>query len=138
MTTRTWIAAPESNPLTGMNATPLIDVLLVLLIMFIMTVPIMTHAVKINMPGQATDETVRPPVVRVDIEYGGAVLVDGRELSLAQLERYFGAMGSKSNQPEIRIHANQRVKYERFAQVIAIAQRQGLHRIAVGGVSSDR
>ena len=137
MTTRTsWIAVPETHPVAGMNATPLIDVLLVLLIMFIITVPIMTHVVKLDTPGIPRSEAA-PPVVHIEIEYGGAVAVNGRELDAAALERYLKSLRTLPLQPEIRIRSSERAKYEQFAQVMAMAQRNGLQRIAVSGSHND-
>ena len=137
MTTRTsWMAVPETHPVAGMNATPLIDVLLVLLVMFIITVPIMTHVVKLDMP-ISDHSNVVPPVVHVEIEYGGAIAVNGRELDVAALERYFKSLREQALPPEIRVHTSDRAKYERFAQVIAIAQRNGLQRITVSGGHTD-
>ncbi|MET0984407.1 MAG: biopolymer transporter ExbD, partial [Steroidobacteraceae bacterium] len=120
MTTRTsWIAVPEAHPI--MNATPLIDVLLVLLIMFIISVPIMTHTVRLDMPG--IGDAPAMPIVRVEIEYGGVVVVNHRVLDAGQLERYFKSLSTLSSQPLVRIYTNERATYERFAQVMAMAQR---------------
>jgi biopolymer transport protein ExbD len=105
-----------------MNATPLIDVLLVLLVILIMTLPIATHAVKLNLP--QPHEGTPPPVVRVDIFSDRSIYWDGEPIaSDAVLAQKFLAAANASNPPLIRITPERRTPYERVVQVMAAAQR---------------
>jgi biopolymer transport protein ExbD len=124
-----WVSIHDSRPVSGLNVTPLIDVMLVLLILFIITLPIMTHTVKIGLG--AGSEGVPPPIIRVDIEYGGAAVVDGQVLDGEALDRFFAAAYARDSRSEVRIFTSDRARYERFAQVVASAQRGGFTRIGM-------
>jgi biopolymer transport protein ExbD len=124
----------ENDPMVEMNTTPLIDVMLVLLIMLIVTLPIMTHAVKLDMPtGKSPPPLVEPIVINVTIDYDGTVLWDGNPTSLKQLERYFETEAKKDPQPEVHIRPDARAKYDIVEQVMASAQRNGIERMGLIG-----
>ncbi len=123
--------ADGANPMVEMNMTPLIDVLLVLLIMFIVTIPVMTHAVKLDMP-HATNQpppTVLPEVIDLEIDFDGTVVWNGTVVSLSQLEGYFGQESQKDPQPEIHLRPDRRARYGVVATVLATAQRNRMKRI---------
>jgi len=105
-----------------LNATPLIDVMLVLLVILIITLPVATHAVKLNLPhGHAT---APQPSIRVDIVADGAIYWNGEELaSLDQLHTKLIAAARDSNAPRINVVPEKRTRYELVAQVLALAQR---------------
>jgi biopolymer transport protein ExbD len=124
-------ARGDSEPLMEMNTTPLIDVLLVLLIMFIMSLPMMTHAVKLDMQS-GNGPAVPRETVNVEIDFDGTVLWNGVMVeSYAQLEQFFRASSRKAEQPELRIMANARSRYDTLAHVLAMAKRNGMERIGI-------
>jgi len=121
----------STAPMCDMNMTPLIDVLLVLLIMFIVTLPVMTHAVKLDMP-QANNNpppTVLPEVIDIDVDFDGTIVWNGTVVSLGQIEGYFRTEAAKDPQPEIHLRPDRRAKYGVVASVLASAQRNRVKRI---------
>lgn len=126
----------EDEPMVDINTTPLIDVMLVLLIMFIITLPVMTHAVKLDMP-QANRKPPEEPVhvdpIRVDIDWDGALVWNGVGVQMSQLEVYLKSAAALQPQPELHVRPDRRANYDTVAKVLAIAQRQGLRRIGFVG-----
>lgn len=118
-----------------MNATPLIDVMLVLLIMLIITIPIQTHAVKLNMPVGNPPAPLAPPVViDIDIDFDGTVLWNGEVIpDRATLESRFRWVVQQADQPEIHLKPNRLVTYKSVAMVMASAQRLGVLKIGLVG-----
>jgi biopolymer transport protein ExbD len=122
----------EGGVMCDMNTTPLIDVMLVLLIMFIITIPVMTHAVKLDMPqsNNPPPENVRPEVIDLEIDFDGTMVWNGTVVpSLATLENYFISESGKQPQPEIHLRPDRRVKYDSVARVLAAAQRNRMKKI---------
>jgi biopolymer transport protein ExbD len=125
----------EDEPMMEINTTPLIDVMLVLLIMFIITLPVMTHAVKLDMP-QAKPPTDNPVVIepiRVDIDWDGSVIWNGSLVQIDQLEGFFRTEAARNPQPELHVRPERRANYDTVAKVLAIAQRNGMQRIGFVG-----
>ena len=125
----------EGEPMLDINTTPLIDVMLVLLIMFIITLPVLTHAVKLDMPqARATPpDQIQTQPIRVDIDWDGTVLWDGNVVTLDQLEAYFRTEATRNPQPELHVRPDRRAAYDTVAKVLAIAQRNGMKRIGFVG-----
>jgi len=125
----------ENEPMMDINTTPLIDVMLVLLIMFIITLPVMTHAVKLDMP--QTKSSNPPPVVvepiQLEVDWDGTVIWNGTPVQLAALEGYFRVEAAKNPQPEVHVRPNRRANYDTVAKVLALAQRNGMQRIGFVG-----
>ena len=126
----------EDEPMMEMNTTPLIDVMLVLLILFIITLPVMTHAVKLDMPRpnqnqKPPDETIEP--IRLDVDWDGTIIWNGNVVQLNQLEGYFQAEAAKDPQPELHVRPDRRAPYDTVAKVLAIAQRNHMQRIGFVG-----
>lgn len=124
------------------NTTPLIDVMLVLLVTLIVTLPIMTHAVKLDMPN-VTNPPPPPPtppeVIDLEIDFDGTVVWNGTAVpSLAQLENYFSAERNRDPQPEIHLRPDRRAKYDVVAKVLAAAQRNHLKKIGFVNVGEFR
>jgi biopolymer transport protein ExbD len=120
------LASPE------MNATPLIDVLLVLLVMLIFTLPVATHAVKLNLPQRA----VAPPsvMVMVHVDFDGQLSWNGEPVGdLEALGRRFRSAAADTPQPRVKIVPDDRVRYEHVARVLAAAQRAGVTKLEVHG-----
>jgi len=125
----------DDEPMMDINTTPLIDVMLVLLIMFIITLPVMTHAVKLDMP-QAKN-TPPPPVVvepiQLEIDWDGTIIWNGTPMQLSAMEGYFRIEAAKNPQPEVHVRPNRRAPYDTVAKALALAQRNGMQRIGFVG-----
>jgi biopolymer transport protein ExbD len=128
-------SSQDDEVMVEINTTPLIDVMLVLLIMLIITIPIQTHAVKINMPvGNPPPPLVQPRVIQVDVDFDGTVLWDGEVVpDRAHLEERMRQVSAQADQPEIHLRPNQFVAYKAVAMVMATAQRLGVTKIGLVG-----
>jgi biopolymer transport protein ExbD len=126
---------PEPDVMVEMNTTPLIDVMLVLLVMLIITIPIQLHAVNLEMPSTAAvAPPVEPEVVRIDVTAAGVLLWNGELLEgRAALEERLRQAGAQREQPEIHLRPDRGAKYDSVAAVLATAQRHGLTRIGLVG-----
>ena len=111
--------------LSEMNTTPLIDVMLVLLTLLIITLPMQTHAVKIDVP-TGPRQLVPPPVVTLRIDFDDSILWNGRPIDHATLERDLAAAVAARPQPDLHIEADRLARYDAVAAVMADAQRDGL------------
>jgi len=119
-----------SEPLAEINMVPLIDVMLVLLIIFMVTAPLLTHAVKVDLPKAASAPNItRPDNVQLAIDSSGRVFWNGEAVDAAQLAARAKAAGAQQPQPELHIRAERTTPYEKVAQVMSEAARQGLTRI---------
>ena len=125
----------EPEEMVDINTTPLIDVMLVLLIMLIITIPIQTHAIKLNMPTAKPPQTnVQPEVVRIDIDFDGTILVNGELIpDSATLDNKLRAIAAQPQQPEVHLRPNKLVSYRVVAAVMAAAQRLGVKKIGLVG-----
>ncbi|MGN6514556.1 MAG: ExbD/TolR family protein [Rhizomicrobium sp.] len=124
----------EGEPMVEMNTTPLIDVLLVLLVMLIITIPIQTHAVKLDMPPpNVTPPPTPPQVVNINVDFDGTIYWNDTPVNMATLDSYFYAEGQKElgAQSEIHITANRLAKYDTVAKVMADAQRRGVTKMGI-------
>jgi biopolymer transport protein ExbD len=122
----------EDAPMCDVNTTPLIDVMLVLLVMFIITLPIMTHAVKLDMPQDKHQPPpdVLPEVVDLEIDFDGTVVWNGTPVpNIQTLENYFRQESAKDPQPELHLRPDRRARYGVVAQVLAAAQRNRMKKI---------
>ncbi len=124
------------------NTTPLIDVMLVLLVTLIVTLPIMTHAVKLDMPNMNNPPPpppVQPEVIELEIDFDGTVVWNGTPVTgMDQLEGFFHASTSKDPQPEIHLRPDRRAKYDVVARVLASAQRNHMKKIGFVNVAEFR
>jgi len=118
-----------------MNMTPLFDVLLVLLVMFIITIPVMTHAVKLDMPRPQPNQPqpTNPVVINIEIDFDGTVLWNGTPVTVDSLDAYFSREAQVEPQPELHLRPNKRATYDVVARVLAAAQRNGLRKIGFVG-----
>lgn len=125
----------EGAPMMEMNTTPLIDVLLVLIVMLIVTLPIMTHAVKLDMPPPDTiPPETEPVLITITIDYDGTIIWNDTTVpNLATLERYFRIESQKVPQPQVAIRPDARARYDTVAQVMASAQRNRIEKMGLVG-----
>lgn len=133
-------AGGDPEVMVEMNTTPLIDVLLVLLVMLIITIPIQLHSVPIDMPvGTPPANLVPPKVVEIGVTPANQLLWNGDVVELATLESRLREAAAKAEQPEIHIRPDRHARYDVVAGVLAASQRQGLTRIGlVGAEQFDR
>ncbi|HZH83970.1 MAG TPA: biopolymer transporter ExbD [Phototrophicaceae bacterium] len=130
-------ASGDADVMVEMNTTPLIDVMLVLLVMLIVTIPIQTHAVKLDLP-QANQSTppsdVKPVVVDLEIDFDGTAIWNGSPVaSRAQLDKYLEDTANQVPQPEVHLRPNRLAKYDVVARTLADAQRLGVTKIGFVG-----
>mgnify|MGYP003498381850 FL=1 len=125
-------SSSDDGAMCDMNTTPLIDVMLVLLIMFIITIPVMTHAVKLDMPRDthAPPPPVPPEVVDIEIDFDGTIVWNGTVVpNLETLESYFRQESQKDPQPELHLRPDARARYDVVAKVLAAAQHNRMQKI---------
>jgi biopolymer transport protein ExbD len=126
------------GPLADINMTPLIDVMLVLLIIFIITIPSQTHAVKIDNPLPPPPNQPPPPppeVINLGIDFDGTILWNAAPVDRKTLQGYISEESTKDPQPEVHITVDKFAKYEIVAQTLADLQHRGLKKI--GFVNND-
>ncbi|WP_421860854.1 ExbD/TolR family protein [Parvibaculum sp.] len=125
----------EDEPMMEINTTPLIDVMLVLLVMLIITIPLQTHAIKLDMPQAVTTEiNEEPSIVQLVVDEYGLVSWNGEELpDMVALEAKFAGAADATIQPEIHLRPNRMVEYDHVAKVLAAAQRLGVTKIGFVG-----
>ena len=112
------------------NMTPLVDVMLVLLIIFIITVPVMKHSVNIDLPrASSTPQDVKPETVRLSVDAQGRYFWNEQEVGEADLQPRLEAAAARNPQPELHLRGDKDARYERVAQALAAAQRAGLRKI---------
>ena len=117
-------------PMADMNVVPLVDVMLVLLVIFIVTAPLLTHAVKIDLPKASSNVNItKPEHIEFGIRENGDMFWNGEQITSAQLSERFAAEAAKQPQPEVHIRADKHAYYETIAKVMAAAAKNGLVRI---------
>ncbi|MBV9883928.1 MAG: biopolymer transporter ExbD [Sphingomonadaceae bacterium] len=134
----TRIVPPPQNefvPIAAINTTPLIDMMLVILIMLIVTIPMSTHKVPLDLPTPSVPRTP-PPVHRLAIQPSGALAWDGRALPAAALPARLVAFQADPAQPVLELYADGEARYERVDQVLAEIRRAGVTRL--GFVGNER
>jgi biopolymer transport protein ExbD len=135
-TRRLAFAAPADAPISGINTTPLIDVLLVLLIMFILTIPVASHSVKIRLPGPGTAADDKPVVHRLALLPTGAMLWDGAPLADRDLAPRLAAFRAAAPDGVLEMQPEGELRYERFDSVLATVKRAGIEKL--GFVGNER
>ena len=125
----------EPEVMLDINTTPLIDVMLVLIIMLIITIPVQTHAVKLNMPvGNPPPVAEKPDIVTLEVDFDGTLIWNGETLKdRADLEARLRGAVAAPIQPEIHLRPNKLVKYGSVVSVMASAQRLGVTKIGLVG-----
>ncbi|MBH1992294.1 MAG: biopolymer transporter ExbD [Sphingomonadaceae bacterium] len=129
------MGSDEGEPMMEMNTTPLIDVMLVLLIMFIITIPIQTHAVKIDLPQNAppTDSVIDPVKNKVAIDPAGIITWNGSSIDLLTLRQYLQQSLRLPVEPELQFQPNAQTRYVVVDQVLAEIKRAGVTKLGFVG-----
>ena len=129
--------AANSTPMSEINMVPLIDVMLVLLVIFIITAPLLTHAVKIELPrASSTPDRTQPDNIQLAVRAGGEVYWNGQSIDATALEPRMTAAARLDPQPEIHLRVDRTTPYEKVAQVMSAAARAGL--VKIGFVTDPR
>ncbi len=123
----------EPEVMMEINTTPLIDVMLVLLVMLIITIPIQLHAVNLEMPVGVPPVQEKVEKIRIDIDADNHLQWNGLAVSMAELDQKMLGIGQLAMQPEVHIRADKDARYAVFANVLAGTKRHGLTKIAVIG-----
>ena len=126
-------ATIKDAPISDMNTTPLIDVLLVLLIMFIITVPVATHSVKLNLPTGVPSVPTLPETHRLDMDASGRLAFDGTWISEATLAPRLVAMRRGNPDAVLHFRTDGAARYEDFDRTLAIVKRAGIERLGFLG-----
>ena len=132
------MGSDDGEPMVEMNTTPLIDVMLVLLIMFIITIPIQTHATKLDLPPPTPNapQDIKPDFNQINIDFLNTIYWNDQEVTMEQLNTYLtqvGQMQPAESQPELRLKPDQLAKYETVNRVMAMAQQAGIQKMGFVG-----
>ena len=112
------------------NMTPLVDVMLVLLIIFIITVPVMQHSVNIDLPRASNEqELIKPETIKLSVDADGSYYINDAKIADDALAPRLKAAATQNPQPDLHIRGDKAVRYERVAQAMAAAQQAGLRKI---------
>ena len=120
----------DDDVMNEINMTPLVDVMLVLLIIFIITVPVMKHSVAVDLPRASNQpELIKPETVRLAVSADGHYFVNAEPIADDALQSRLQAEAAKEPQPDLHISGDKSVRYERVAQAMAAAQRAGIRKV---------
>jgi biopolymer transport protein ExbD len=124
----------DAEVMMDINTTPLIDVMLVLLVMLIITIPIQLHAVNLEMPvGTPPTNEIKPEKIQIDIDEKSTVYWQGLPVTAAELDEKMNLIAQLPQQPEVHIRPNKDCQYAVFANVLSTSKRKGLSKLAVIG-----
>jgi biopolymer transport protein ExbD len=127
-------ASDEPEVMIDMNTTPLIDVMLVLLIMLIITIPAQLHSVNLDMPQPSNAaKKIEPVVIKIDVDAASVIHWNGKSVGRSELASLLAEAASQRPQPELHIRSHGKAKYEATAAVMASAQRLGLSKLGILG-----
>lgn len=126
----------DGEPMMEMNTTPLIDVMLVLLIMLIVTIPPQTHAVKVDLPqnqGTPPPQVIEPQKNKITIDPQGAVFWNGSPVDLVTLRQYLDQTAVMNPEPELHFQPDPQARYERVDEVLAVIKRSAVNKLGFVG-----
>lgn len=126
-------SADDQAPLSEINTTPLIDVMLVLLIMFIITIPLQSHAVKLDLPGKTPPVKIDPVRNTIVLTEGGQVQWNGKTVSMPELTQQLAAVGAMPKQPELQLQPEPRTRYDLVDEVLVMTKRAKVSRLGFVG-----
>ena len=130
----------RSGPISDMNIVPMVDVMLVLLVIFIITAPLLTHAVKVDLPRASSNANItKPEHIQIGVRSDGTLFWNGETITLGALPARFAVEAKREPQPELHIRADRQAYYELVAQVMSAATKAGMTKIGfVTDPSKDR
>ncbi|OQX11304.1 MAG: biopolymer transporter ExbD [Desulfobulbaceae bacterium A2] len=129
----------RQGPMAEINVVPLVDVMLVLLVIFIVTAPLLTHAVKIDLPkASSSANQTKPEHIQLAVREDGDLFWNGAIVTKEELAERFADTARMEPQPELHLHADRLTHYERIAQVMALAAGAGMSRIGFVSLPEDR
>lgn len=127
------VGGNEGESMCEINTTPLIDVMLVLLVTLILSLPVQTHAVKLDMPPPPVNPPpppdTPPEIIDLDVDFDGTIAWNGKVMTLRELDLQFKPESKKDPQPEIHFRPDRRARYDVVAKVLATAQRNQMTKI---------
>jgi biopolymer transport protein ExbD len=126
------VGGDKQGVMCDINTTPLIDVMLVLLVTLIMSLPVQTHAIKLDMPPPVQNQPppeVIPETIQLDVDFDDSIYWNGNKVEVAQLDGYFKSEAAKPDQAEIHLRPDKRSHYDTTAKVLAAAQRNNMTKI---------
>ncbi len=119
-----------AQPMSDINVTPMVDVMLVLLVIFIISAPLFTHAIRLDLPAaEVAPAPQATEAVTIAIDGDGAIYWDDAPVTLQELSSHLARVAKNTPQPELQLHADKATRYEVIAQVMASAQNNGLSKI---------
>lgn len=125
------------KPMSEINVTPMVDVMLVLLVIFIITAPLFTHAIKLDLPqAQSAPAPEKPDTISLSVNGQGKIFWNNEEVSAQDLNVKLATAAQKQPMPELQLRADKETRYETIAQVMSAAQSNGLNKI--GFVTSPK
>jgi biopolymer transport protein ExbD len=120
----------SDDVMNEINMTPMVDIMLVLLIIFIITVPVMKHSVNIDLPRASNEaQNIKPETIRLSVDAEGSYFLNEAKIADEALATQLKAAASQNPQPDLHIRGDKSVRYERVAQAMAAAQQAGLRKI---------
>ena len=120
----------SDDVMNEINMTPMVDIMLVLLIIFIITVPVMKHSVNIDLPRASNEaQVIKPETIRLSVDAEGSYFINENKIADADLAPQLKAAAAQNPQPDLHIRGDKAVRYERVAQAMAAAQQAGLRKI---------
>jgi biopolymer transport protein ExbD len=128
----------RKSPMVEINTTPLVDVMLVLLIIFIITAPLLTHTVKIDLPeASSQQDPEKPDTVTLAVDANGLLYWNNQVIADAELESKLQEIAGRNPQPELHLRAEKTTQYEKLAQIMSAAQTAGVNRMGFVTVPED-
>ena len=123
----------NTSTLSDINVTPLVDIMLVLLVIFIVTAPLLTNSIPVNLPKTETVDSVAAPVTPlvINVDQQGKVTLDNNTVALDKLQQQLSSAAANRKDPQVQLQADQGVNYGTVAQVMAIIERAGITRLSV-------
>ncbi len=121
------------STLNDINVTPLVDIMLVLLVIFIVTAPLLTNTIPVNLPKTDTVDNVAAPVTPlvINVDQQGKITLDDRTVALEQLQQQLSDAAASRKEPQVQLQADEGVNYGTVAKVMAIIERAGITRLSV-------
>lgn len=120
----------NNSPMADINVIPLVDIMLVLLVIFIVTAPLLTHSVKIDLPKAASaPDQSREPAIQFAIDGGGQLYWNSEKITREQMVQRLGEAGRKDKPPELHLRIDRRVQYEALADVMSAASKAGVAKV---------